>query len=142
MKKATLVIVFLLLITSKSIAQKAIPNKTENNQINSKLWNKASMNHFINYIEIEIKGLLGDNNFKSPLINSWVEQIVDKSQKKLKSMKKGRYKYIADVIILPKGSGYKKNTSFWWQPKIDKTITVKVNTELLHCLLVIYCVRV
>lgn len=137
MKKTNLIIVFLLLITSNSIAQ-----KTANNQINSKIWNKASINHFTNYIEIEIKDLLGDNNFKNPLINSWVEQIIDKSQEKLKSMKKGRYKYIADVIILPKGSGYKKNTSFWWQPKIDKSITVKVETKTLHCLLVVYCVRV
>ena len=137
MKKTNLIIVFLLLITSNSIAQ-----KTANNQINSKIWNKASINHFTNYIEIEIKDLLGDNNFKNPLINSWVEQIIDKSQEKLKSMKKGRYKYIADVIILPKGSGYKKNTSFWWQPKTDKSITVKVETKTLHCLLVVYCVRV
>ncbi len=52
------------------------------------------------------------------------------------------YKYVTDVVILPRGSGYKKNTAFWWQPKTDKVITVKVDTEHLHCLLVAYCIQV
>lgn len=92
-------------------------------------------------MEDEINKILGENNFNDERINSWVEQIVDISSKKLKSMKKPRFKYISNVIILPRGSGYKKNTSYWWQPKLDKTINIKVETKSLHCLLVVHCVK-
>mmetsp|Transcript_74758 Transcript_74758/g.118959 ORF Transcript_74758/g.118959 Transcript_74758/m.118959 type:complete len:116 (-) Transcript_74758:2-349(-) len=108
----------------------------------AKLWNEDAQEIFIAYMEDEIKNLLEESDFESKFVNSWVEQIVDIAQQKLKSMKKPNYKYVTDVVILPKGSGYKKNTAFWWQPKTDKAITVKVDTEHLHCLLVAYCVQV
>ena len=46
------------------------------------------------------------------------------------------------MIILPRGSGYKKGTAIWWQPTKDQAITVKVNTKHSHCILVSYCVNV
>lgn len=108
----------------------------------AKLWNEDSAYIFTCYMEEEIKNLLEESDFESKFVNSWVEQIVDIAQQKLKAMKKPNYKYVTDVVILPRGSGYKKNTAFWWQPKTDKAITVKVDTEHLHCLLVAYCVQV
>jgi len=108
----------------------------------AKLWNDDSVYLFSSFMEEEIKNMLAESDFESKFINSWVEQIVDLAQKKLKEMKKPNYKYVTDVIILPRGSGYKKNTAFWWQPKTDKAITVKVDTEHLHCLLVAYCCQV
>ena len=111
-------------------------------QKDKKLWTEESAQVFTEAMEEEIKDLLAESDFESKFVNQWVEEIVDTAQKKLKDMKKPNYKYITDVIILPRGSGYKKNTAFWWQPKTDKAITVKVDTEHLHCLLVAYCVQV
>ncbi len=140
MKKATILIIFLLFTTGNILSQ-TTTSQSSNKEINSKSWDDASVKHFNTYMEGEIKKILGENNFNDEQINNWVEQIVDEANKKLKSMKKSRFKYIADVILLPRGSGYKKNTSYWWQPKLDKTINIKVETEFLHCLLVVYCVK-
>ena len=108
----------------------------------SKEWDEDSIDEFTKKMEEEIKDLLEESDFQSKFVNQWVEEIVDIAQKQLKSYKKANYKYITDVILLPRGSGYKKNTAFWWQPKTDKAITVKVDTDHLHCLLVAYCVQV
>ena len=108
----------------------------------SPTWDEDSVEDFTEKMEAEIKDLLEESDFKSKFVNQWVEDIVDTAQTTLKSFKKKGYKYITDVILLPKGSGYKKNTAFWWQPKTDTAITVKVDTEHLHCLLVCYCVQV
>mmetsp|Transcript_78755 Transcript_78755/g.96309 ORF Transcript_78755/g.96309 Transcript_78755/m.96309 type:complete len:119 (-) Transcript_78755:440-796(-) len=117
-------------------------SKAADSNKKSKVWDEDSIYLFTEHMEQEISDMLENSDFESKFVNSWVEQIVDVAQKKLKDMKKPNYKYVTDVIILPKGSGYKKNTAFWWQPKTDKAITVKVDTEQLHCLLVAYCVQV
>lgn len=140
MKKATILII-LLLFTSGSILSQTTTAKSSNKEINSTLWDDASVKHFSTYMKGEIKKILGENDFNNEQLNSWVEQIVDEANKKLKSMKKSRFKYISNVILLPKGSSYKKNTSYWWQPKLDKSINIKAETKFLHCLLVVYCVK-
>ena len=137
MKKIHLLIITLFLATGL-FAQQTNPQ----NQANTKLWNEKDVSDFNNYMQGAILKIVGDGDFHSGYINQWVETIVDEAQRKLKSYKKTNYKYIADVIILPRARGYKKNTGFWWQPKTDKAITIKVDTEHLHCLLVVYCVRI
>lgn len=54
----------------------------------AKLWNEDSAYIFTCYMEEEIKNLLEESDFESKFVNSWVEQIVDIAQQKLKAMKK------------------------------------------------------
>ena len=54
----------------------------------AKLWNEDACYIFTSYMEEEIKNLLEESDFESKFVNSWVEQIVDIAQQKLKAMKK------------------------------------------------------
>ncbi|ETO22860.1 hypothetical protein RFI_14335 [Reticulomyxa filosa] len=105
-------------------------------------WDEASVEQLTAKLEKEIKDVLEESDFQSKFVNTWVDKIVECAQGLLKEKKLPNYKYITDCIILPRGSGYKKNTAFWWQPKTDVAITVKVDTDHLHCLVVCYCVQV
>ena len=108
----------------------------------AQLWNKEAADKFTKYMEDEIKLLLGESDFEASIDNLCHERIGDCAQQKLKAIKKANYKYVTDVMIMPRGSGYKKDTKFFWQPKSDKAIRVTVSTDYLHCSLVAYCLHV
>lgn len=58
---------------------------------NSKTWNEDACYIFTDYMEAEIKNMLSESDFESKFVNTWVEQIVDVAQKKLKDMKKPKF---------------------------------------------------
>ena len=101
----------------------------------------AFIDYFTQNMKREIETMLDMCDFQSKYINQWVEKINDTAQSLLKTQVKN-HKFITDCILLPRGSGYVKKNAFWWQPKTDKAITVKVDTDNLHCLVVCYCIKV
>ena len=107
----------------------------------AKTWNDDQAMVFTSKMEEEVKTILGDSAFESKSAQQLVSKIVEAAQVKLKAMEMKSYKYVTDVVILPKGAGYSRTTSFWWQSQTDKAITVKVDTEHLACILVTYCVK-
>ena len=66
----------------------------------AKLWNEDSAYIFTCYMEDEIKNLLEESDFESKFVNSWVEQIVDIAQQKLKAMKKPKLNQINYIYTL------------------------------------------
>ncbi len=61
----------------------------------SKCWDEAACGDFTDIMEEEIKDMLEESDFQSKFVNSWVEQIVDVAQKKLKEAKKPKFRCVS-----------------------------------------------
>mmetsp|Transcript_31713 Transcript_31713/g.51312 ORF Transcript_31713/g.51312 Transcript_31713/m.51312 type:complete len:138 (-) Transcript_31713:192-605(-) len=108
-----------------------------------KYWDEALVDKFTDEMEDEILKLVKDiDSFaeQQDEISKIVEKILDISQDKLEKAKRDKYKYFSNCIIFDKRTIYRKHMKFFWEKGFDKMISVKVNSERLHILLLAYAV--
>ena len=120
-------------------------NKQEEDKkkVNDKYWNEDLMNKFQDEMEDVIMDFIKDIDSYAEQQNEIakiVEKILDASQEKLEQANKSNYKYFSNCMIFDKRTIYRKHMKFFWEKQYDKMISVKVNSERLHVLLLAYAV--
>ncbi len=73
-------------------------------------------------------------------ISKAVSKILDITQDNLEKVNLKMYKYFSNCMIFDKRTAYRKHMKFFWGKTYDKMISVKVNTERLHIILLAYAV--
>ena len=117
--------------------------QTKKEKVNADLWNEDLMNKFQDEMEDIIMDYIKDIDSyaeQQDEISKIVEKILDVSQEKMEQANKPNYKYFSNCMIFDKRTIYRKHMKFFWEKKYDKMISVKVNSERLHVLLLAYAV--
>mmetsp|Transcript_4112 Transcript_4112/g.3575 ORF Transcript_4112/g.3575 Transcript_4112/m.3575 type:complete len:139 (+) Transcript_4112:1413-1829(+) len=118
-------------------------NKQEDKKKEDKYWNEDLMNKFQDEMEDVVMDFIKDIDSYAENQNEIakiVEKILDASQEKLEQANKSDYKYFSNCMIFDKRTIYRKHMKFFWEKSYDKMISVKVNSERLHVLLLAYAV--
>mmetsp|Transcript_72343 Transcript_72343/g.115346 ORF Transcript_72343/g.115346 Transcript_72343/m.115346 type:complete len:146 (+) Transcript_72343:171-608(+) len=108
-----------------------------------KYWDEEMMAKFQDEMEDEVMELIKDIDSyaeQQDEISQIVSKILDISQDKLEKSNMANYKYWSNCLIFDKRTVYRKHMKFFWEKSFDKMISIKVNSERLHVLLLAYCV--
>ena len=108
-----------------------------------KYWDEETIEKFRDQMEDEIEDIV--KNIDSYMdqgdeISAAISKILDMSQEKLEEAGKENYKYWSNCLIFDIKTVYRKHMKFYWEKTYDKMITVKVNTERLHVVLLAFAV--
>ena len=108
-----------------------------------KYWDEDDIEDFRDKMEDEIMEIVKDIDSytdQASEVSAAIEQILDKSQDKLEASNKKDYKYWSNCLIFDIKTVYRKHMKFYWEKAYDKMITIKVNTERLHVVLIAFAV--
>eukprot|EP01083_Nonionella_stella_P025060 69041_1 len=109
----------------------------------TKFWTEDACNKFVDTMEDEIIARTKHiDSFadQGAEISQILSKLLDISQDKLAASKRPKYKYWTNCMIFDKRSIYRKHMKFFWEKTYDRMISVKVNTERLHIILIAHCV--
>merc|ERR550525_1954947 len=108
-----------------------------------KHWDSDLVGKFEDEMEDEIMKLIADiDNYaeQQEEISKILSKILDISMDKMEEAKRPKYKYFSNCMIFDKRTVYRKHMKFTWEKKYDKMISVKVNSERLHVILLAYAI--
>ena len=108
-----------------------------------KYMDEEMMDKFQDEMEDEIMELIKEIDSyaeQQDEVSKAVSKILDISQDKLEEIGLKNYKFFSNCMIFDKRTIYRKHMKFFWEKDFDKMISVKVNSERLHCLLLAYAI--
>ena len=108
-----------------------------------KYWNSDLVDQFQDEMEDEIMKLIEPIDSyaeQQAEISKILSKILDISMDKMEEANRAKYKYFSNCMIFDKRTVYRKHMKFIWEKKYDRMISVKVNSETLHVILLAYAI--
>ena len=108
-----------------------------------KYWDSDLVDKFQDEMEDEIMKLIEPiDNYaeQQDEISKILSKVLDISMDKMEEANRAKYKYFSNCMIFDKRTVYRKHMKFTWEKKYDRMISVKVNSETLHVILLAYAI--
>ena len=87
-----------------------------------------------------IRTYLNDKNYDQKEAQGWTNQISDEVIKQLHSQQRG-FKFVCNSTIFQKGdASLHFSSTCLWNPNTDGSITVKFETENMHCFVCLFAI--